>query len=801
MVNERSEPRPAAPVRPGRYARLRLSIGRHPADLVRLLVAAAVVLACVVFSRTPGINPVELSIFTEVQRLPDWLAGTWRVVAMAGSWPGIVITTGIALYGGRIRMALSLTSASVLAWVLALVLAWLTGPRPLTPGELATMTHAPPGGSFAFPAPETAVAAALVTVATPYLRRPVARLGWLGVVLVAVAQDVLGHHLPVGVFGGAVLGWGCGTLVHLMLGAPGRRTTWQGVRVALARGGIRVSTIAPLPATWWHPLEYDVVTEDGEQLRVKVVRRLHRVAGPTYRLRRALASLEADYEPSLSTPRHEVEHEAYVNLLAQRAGIGTVPVLLAGELDHGLPFLVTRRVPGRLLSTFAPGEVEDELLQELWANVGTLTARQIAHHDLRADTILVDADGRPRITDFAFSRVGGPSAGRPQDLADTLVLIASVVGVGRAVESADRCLERAQLERMLPCLQPLALRRKTRRQLREEGVLLADLRESLAERIDAEVPGFRWPVRPTTLLMLIAGGLAVYLLLPQVASVPRVLELVRQAQWPWLVVATATGLASILAASLSVVGSSPTPLPFWRTTAVQLAAAFTGRTTAAGVGFYAINLSYLERLGQPRARAVAVLVLNRAVHGVVIAVFTGLGVLVIGAAVPIGSPDLPNPWIMVGIGVALVALAAGVASRWGWRRLLRRAVHGARALARELTPALRHPVRATELFGGSAAFLVLQALGLVTTLRAFTTDFSVLAVLAVYIVGATLGQAAPTPGGLGAVEAAVVGGLTAVGVPSGEAVAAVLTSRLLTFWLPIFPGLVAFRVLQHHRLI
>ena len=47
----------------------------------------------------------------------------------------------------------------------------------------------------------------------------------------------------------------------------------------------------------------------------------------------------------------------------------------------------------------------------------------------------------------------------------------------------------------------------------------------------------------------------------------------------------------------------------------------------------------------------------------------------------------------------------------------------------------------------------------------------------------------PTPGGLGAIEAALVAGLTGVGMDPAIAVAAVLSYRLATYWLPILPGL------------
>ena len=70
------------------------------------------------------------------------------------------------------------------------------------------------------------------------------------------------------------------------------------------------------------------------------------------------------------------------------------------------------------------------------------------------------------------------------------------------------------------------------------------------------------------------------------------------------------------------------------------------------------------------------------------------------------------------------------------------------------------------------------------------------ALVVVYLAAATLGSAVPTPGGLGAVEAALVGGLTTTGVPVGPALAAVLLFRTATFWLPAPIGWVAFVGLQ-----
>jgi uncharacterized protein (TIRG00374 family) len=85
---------------------------------------------------------------------------------------------------------------------------------------------------------------------------------------------------------------------------------------------------------------------------------------------------------------------------------------------------------------------------------------------------------------------------------------------------------------------------------------------------------------------------------------------------------------------------------------------------------------------------------------------------------------------------------------------------------------------------------------LVASVRAFTPEASIAAISLVYLAGSVVAQAAPTPGGLGAVEAALAAGLTAAGIDGGIAVSATLVFRVWTFWLPTIPGWLAFQNLQ-----
>jgi uncharacterized membrane protein YbhN (UPF0104 family) len=71
---------------------------------------------------------------------------------------------------------------------------------------------------------------------------------------------------------------------------------------------------------------------------------------------------------------------------------------------------------------------------------------------------------------------------------------------------------------------------------------------------------------------------------------------------------------------------------------------------------------------------------------------------------------------------------------------------------------------------------------------------------------ALLGSAAarsalPSPGGVGPIEAALVGGLTALGLGWGSATAAVAVYRTAGHWLPVLAGVLSIRELRRRQLL
>jgi undecaprenyl-diphosphatase len=268
----------------------------------------------------------------------------------------------------------------------------------------------------------------------------------------------------------------------------------------------------------------------------------------------------------------------------------------------------------------------------------------------------------------------------------------------------------------------------------------------------------------------------------------------------WLFAALGIYALSFLAAGLALQGATSRPIAWRRTSLVQLAVAFTNQLAPSGLGGLATNIRYLEGQGASRPAAVTAVGLNTVAGFLVHVAFVAAIVPIVGIAGGLRAPrppHLPHYWV-IPFAVLVVLVAAGV---WFWRHRLHRLL----AMARESWDAIvdvgRRPRRALALFGGSAGVTAAQALALVLSLHAFGNTLPVLDVVAVFLVGSVVAAAAPTPGGLGALEAALVAGLTQLGAPVGASVAGVLASRLITFWLPIVPGAFAFHALRRRAVL
>ena len=141
--------------------------------------------------------------------------------------------------------------------------------------------------------------------------------------------------------------------------------------------------------------------------------------------------------------------------------------------------------------------------------------------------------------------------------------------------------------------------------------------------------------------------------------------------------------------------------------------------------------------------------------------------------------------LIVGIGI-LVAILFAVPR---WRKLVKdRLVPKFREVVSHFKTLIRQPMNMLEIFGGMLIAQIVIALALGSALHAFNHSLSLPIILVVLTLGSMLGGVSPVPGGMGVVEAGMILGLKAAGIPNDVAVSAVFIQRLFTAYLPPIAG-------------
>jgi glycosyltransferase 2 family protein len=295
---------------------------------------------------------------------------------------------------------------------------------------------------------------------------------------------------------------------------------------------------------------------------------------------------------------------------------------------------------------------------------------------------------------------------------------------------------------------------------------------------------------------MIASVAAVYLLAGELAQAS-LGSILKSADWRWGAVALGLSAVTYVGASLSVSGWVAERLSFTRTLLVQLASSFVTLVTPAAVGGVALNIRYLQRKKIPAPVAVASIGVSQVMAFVlhILLLITFAAIAGTGTKAPIRPPAW-SYFVVIG----LVVLAGVVLAFPAGRRIVRARLSPTfgQVLPRLLDIA-QQPRKLAEGIGGALLLSGSYILCLSSCVAAFGSSVPFAKIGVVYLSGSALGSIIPTPGGLGAVEALLTAGLTAAGLHGGVAVSAVLLFRVLTFWLPVPVGWVAFNYLERHN--
>jgi undecaprenyl-diphosphatase len=431
----------------------------------------------------------------------------------------------------------------------------------------------------------------------------------------------------------------------------------------------------------------------------------------------------------------------------------------------------------------------------VWAIVAALQRGHTVHRRLNADNVLIDEEGRVILVEFGSASLGVVGSALSTDVAEVLAATAATLGVSRAVEAAVAGVGRAAVAAALPRLQPLALTPPTRAAVKAAGCL-DELREE-AQRVTgtAAVPIAeleRIKVRTVATVAMVA--VVLWTLIPQVVGVGAVWGELRHANWWWAVAALVLSAATYVAAAVALDGAVPERLPLGPNLGVQMATSFVGVATP--VGAFALTGRFLQKRGIETGTAFAAVGVNSIAGAVVHLTLTGLFAVLAGSS-GLGRFGLPSAGTLALIAGGVVVVAAlGVAVPWSRSILTLRVLPATRRSIASVGEVARQPGKMVELFGGSLGVTLGYVLMLEVAVAAFGTGPAFTSIALVYLVGSAVASAAPTPGGLGAVEATLIAGLTSAGMASTTAVGAVIVFRLASFWLPLLPGWGAFVALQ-----
>jgi uncharacterized membrane protein YbhN (UPF0104 family) len=762
---------------------------RRGSDGVRLAAAVLVLVCCLLVIRYD--SRIDRAI-TQVIHPPPWSI-TWLVTVVyeAGSIGIAVVLVGLALLARRWEVARDIgLSAAGTAAVCGILIAVL-GSRGGRPGGIVI-----DGYYMSFPVLQVALFMAVATAGLPYLARGVQRLIEIFIALVALASAVGGHGLPLNVLGSLVIGWGVTAVVRLVFGSPLGLPSAEDVRLLLEEFGICSADVRPVPRQVWGVAKFEATeirqTDAPGRLGIAVYGRDAADARLLTKAGRFL--LYRDSGPSLTISRlQQVEHEAYVTMRAGQADVAVPEIAeaaTAGPSHDAL--LVSRMPPGTALSDTDAAEISDTALDDLYRQLLTLRRARIAHGAISGDAMLVDpAAGTVALADFRNASVRASPDQLDRDLAGAIAATAVVVGAERAADAAARCLEPQMMEGALRQLQKPALDPLLARSLRGRRGLLPDVRQRAAQAASIELPQLAEPRRvswPTLILIvgtLIGGWALIGVLIDVAASFDTVIG----ADWLWVIMALVLAQLAYVASAVESLGSVAGPLPLGRTVAVEVAKAFSGLAGGAPA-IFATRVRYYQKQGYDTPVALssgAIMTTASWISTAVLFVVSlpfAWGSLDLEAT-PQAGGDSKLVWIILAL-VVLVGLVVGLAL--AVPRLRRLAAEKMRPKLRDIWGNLKEvassPGKLAQLLGGAFGRDLLVAMALSVSLRAFGDHLRLPILIVVITLAALIGGIAPSPGGMGVVEAGLILGLTAAGVAEADATAAVFIQRLFTSYLP-----------------
>ena len=772
---------------------------RRTTDIVRLVLAAlflAVVITSSLITRSDWVGLERsvsqiVGVLTPTQSNLVYLAYGIAIVAL----PFVIL---IGLIVGRQWKLLGAYAAAGLIALLALSISGngIAAPRwhfDLS-DRLSTMLS-----QFLDDPRWIAMLAAVLTVSGPWLPARWRRWWWALLLAFVPIHLVVSAVVPARTLLGLAVGWFVGALVVLVVGTPALEVPLEGAVRALTRQGLRVDALTVLRPAGRGPLELAAADSVGGKAVVELYGPNQRSGGALRQFWRWLVLRDSETGPLQTSLHRAVEHRALMTIAVGDIDLANTSTLTVAGLDRG--WTMYARTPTRGLPLDRAGSGAP--LHRVWQSLAMLHRSQIAHGDLRAKEITIDDSGTPLFGGFGYAEYGASEEQMQSDIAQLLVTTAAQFGAEPAVASAIETFGADPVLRASRRLSRSALPPRLRRSVSDLKAVTAATREQVKHQTGADQIRTETITRFTRkqVIQLVLLVALVYVAYPFISTVPTFFSELRNANWWWALLGLAVSALTYVGAAAGLWACASGLVSFRNLVIMQFANTFAATTTPAGVGGLALSTRFLQKAGLGTVRATAAVAVQQAVQ-----VITHVALLIFFSVAAGASADLSNFVPKLTLVYLIGGVALGVVGAFLLVPNLRRWLDTALRpklieVGGDLVELVREPKRFAIIVLGSATTTLGAALALWASVEAFGGGTTFVTVTVVTMVGGTLASAAPTPGGVGAVEAALIGGLAAFGVPTAIAVPAVLLYRVLTVWLPVFVGWPIMRWLTNRDMI
>jgi glycosyltransferase 2 family protein len=774
-------------------------VTRRTNDILRLVLAAAflaIVIAASLITRTKWVT-LEKSISDLVGVLsPAQSDLVYLIYGMA-----IMVLPFVILIGLIVGRQWKLLGAYAAAGLLAALALSFTGA-----GFAAPRWHFNPSdrlntlsSQFLDDPRWIGMLAAMLTVSGPWL--PVRWRRWWWALLLAFVPIhlVVSAVVPARSLLGLAVGWFVGALVVLVVGTPALEVPLEGATRAMQRRGFVVAGLTVVRPAGPGPLILSATSVKPDSAAVMLMYGPNqRSAGALRQLWQKLRLRESETAPLQASLRRAVEHRALMAAVIGDLGLSNTSTIAVAALERG--WVLYAQTPARGVSIEHCAKATP--VSRVWESLRALHDHQISHGDLRRTEITLD-DGIVRFGGFGSAEFGASDVQLQSDIAQLLVTTTDLYDAPSAVSAAIAAFGKDAVLMASRRLTKSAVPYGIRHSVADARTVIAAARQEVMHQTGAD------DIQPETItrftrkqvVQLVLLVALVYVAYPFISNVPTFFSELRTANWWWALFGLAMSALTYLGAAGALWACADELVSFKSLAIMQLANAFAATTTPAGVGGLALSTRFLQKNGLGTVRATAAVALQQTVQ-----VITHVVLLIFFSAAAGATADLAHYvpsatvlYLVAGLALGLVGVFLIVPTLRRWldtavRPRLTEVIVDLAKLARE-------PKRLATIVLGCSTTTLGSALALWASVEAFGGGATVVAVTIVTMVGETLASAAPTPGGIGAVEAALIGGLATFGVPAATAVPAVLLYRVITCWLPLFVGWLAMKWLTKHDMI